>query len=116
MKVSRWVIVFTWIFAISNALGAILNWADDLTGNWSALIAVSAFWIVGLVKKNPVLIMAMLTISLADNLGAFIRGSELGGRGNSFVVVVLMGVPLYFWVRAYSWSVIMGEQKQENEG
>jgi len=33
MKVSRWVVVLTWIFAIMMGLGALLNWVDNLTGN-----------------------------------------------------------------------------------
>jgi hypothetical protein len=106
MKVSRWVVVATWIFAIMMGLGAFLNWVDNLTGNWSALMAVSILGIIGLVKKNPALIMTMLTIAVADEMGAFIRGSDLGSRGGSLFFGGLMGLVLSFWVRAYSWSFL----------
>jgi hypothetical protein len=106
MKVSRWVIIPTWIFAVMLGLGSFLNWVDNLTGNWSALIAVSTFWILGLVKKKPTLVMSMLTIAIADETGAFLRGSELGTRGGSLVSAALMGLLLSFWVRAYSWSFL----------
>ena len=106
MKVSRWVLVPTWIFAVMMGLGAFLNWVDGLTGNWSALIAVSGLWIIGLIKKNPALVMSMLTIAVADEIGALIRGSELSSRGGSLISAALMGVVLSLWVRAYSWSLL----------
>ena len=115
MKVSRWVVVLTWIFAIMMGLGALLNWVDDLTGNWSALIAVSTLWIIGLVKKNPALVMSMLTIAVADEIGALVRGSELGSRGGSLIFGSLMGFVLSFWVRAYTWSFLTGVEKLKTE-
>jgi hypothetical protein len=111
MKVSRWVVVLTWVFAIMMGLGSFLNWVDDLTGNWSALIAVSVLWIIGLVKKNPALIMSMMTIAIADEVGALIRGSELGSSGSSLVFGVLMGIVLSFWIRAYTWSFLAAGEK-----
>ncbi len=113
MKVSRWVVVLTWIFSVMMGLGALLNWVDDLTGNWSALIAVSTLWIIGLVKKNPALVMTMLTIAVTDEVGALIRGSELGSRGGSLIFGALMGFVLSFWVRAYTWDFLTGGKKQE---
>ena len=85
MKVSHWVVVVTWIFAIILGLGAFFNWLDGLTGNWSALMAVSAVGIIGLVKKNPPTVMVMLIVAISDETGALIRGSELGSRWGSLV-------------------------------
>ena len=97
-------------------LGALLNWVDNLTGNWSALMAVSTLWIIGLVRKNPALVMTMLTVAVADETGAFIRGSELGSRGGSLIFGGLMGFVLSFWIRSYSWSFLTsGEARQTEE-
>jgi hypothetical protein len=115
MKVSRWVIVITWIFAIMLGLGAFFNWLDDLTGNWSALMAASAVGIIGLVKKNPPAVMVMLLIAISDETGALIRGSELGSRWGSLVYGVLMGLTLSFWVKNYSWAFLFGEKKTNEE-
>jgi len=104
MKVSKWVEVLTWIFAVMMGLGSLLNWADDLTGNWSALIAVSVLWIVGLVNKNPYLVMSMFIIGISDELGSLIRGSELGTRGGSLFFAGFESFILSFWVKQYSWS------------
>jgi len=72
-------------------------------------------WVFGLVKKNPALVMSMLTIAVADEIGGLIPGSELGSRGGSLIFGALMGFVLSFWVRAYSWSFLIGEEKLETE-